>query len=209
MNRGQVGGVAAAVVTLWAVAATQVNAQTRHHCRDEAGHTFVLSRPCPSGTRTTAVSAGPAAPQYSPSPTARSATAQVRLPPETPEYHRYLSARCRSLDDTLRGGYAPNIRADVVEGMRREYARDCKDEERSAYSKLSSERREREQQRRDEEKTAQLAADASREQQARQAQQCAESRRIIANKRARTDLTDGEKNDLQRFEQVFRERCKR
>ncbi|MBU0893082.1 MAG: hypothetical protein KKH21_19655, partial [Gammaproteobacteria bacterium] len=63
--------------------------------------------------------------------------------------------------------------------------------------------------RRDNEKASQQAAQASREQEERAAQQCAESRRILANKRARTDLTEGEKNDLRRFEEAFLARCKR
>ncbi|MGM8960741.1 hypothetical protein ACTFEL_02140, partial [Campylobacter jejuni] len=69
-----------------------------------------------------------------------------------------------------------------------------------ARSRLSNERRSLDRQRREDEKSAQLAAQASQEQQRRHAEQCAESRRILAAKRARTDLTDGEKNDLQRFE---------
>ena len=56
---------------------------------------------------------------------------------------------------------------------------------------------------------AQLAEQASREQEARFAQQCAESRRILATKKARTDLTEGERNDLRRFEENFIARCKR
>ena len=38
-------------------------------------------------------------------------------------------------------------------------------------------------------------------------QQCAESRRILLAKRARTDLSQGEKDDLARFETNYRARC--
>ena len=93
--------------------------------------------------------------------------------------------------------------------MRREYRRDCRDEERDAYSRLSGDRSARERQRREDEKAALQEANAAREQEARFAQQCAESRRILTNKRARTDLTEGEKNDLRRFEEAFMARCKR
>ncbi|CAN7561711.1 hypothetical protein LJR038_001186 [Acidovorax sp. LjRoot38] len=184
-----------------------VQAQTRYHCRDDSGNTFVLSRPCPDGARTTAAVAGPAPAQYS-SPRYDSYS-PVRSSPETPDHHQYLSARCRALDENIRGAYGRGIKADVVEGMRREYRRDCREEEQDAYSRLSAERRHRDKQRREDEKSAQIAAQASREQQERHAQQCAESRRILTNKRARTDLTDGEKNDLRRFEEAFLERCKR
>ena len=61
-------------------------------------------------------------------------------------------------------------------------------------------------------KAKQQGADsaANRKEQERAAlreQQCAESRRILTNKKARTDLTQGEKDDLARFETNFRARC--
>ena len=185
---------------------SEVQAQTRYHCRDDRGNTFTLSRPCPEGSRTTAAVGGPAPAQYS-SP--RYDNTPVRSVPETPDHHQYMSARCRALDDNIRAGYSRRIKADVLEGMRREYRRDCREEEQDAQSRLSTERRTRDKERRDSEKASQQAAQASREQDERVAQQCAESRRILANKRARTDLTEGERNDLRRFEEAFLARCKR
>ncbi len=184
-----------------------VGAQTRYHCRDASGNSFVLSRPCPADTRTTAAVAGPV-PSYQ-SSYARSSPATVRVQPEAPAHHQYMSARCRSLDDNIRTAYSRRIAADVVAGMRREYQRDCRDQESEAYSQISSERRSREKERREEEKTAQLTEQANREQEERFLQQCAESRRILNAKRARTDLTEGERNDLRRFEENFIARCKR
>jgi len=208
-GRGCVGsrvlGILAVVVVAWGASAVQ--AQTRYHCRSESGTSFVSSRPCPEGTRTTAAVAGPAPAQNS-SPRSDSYS-PVRSAPEVPDHYQYLSARCRALDENVRGAYGRGIKADVVEGMRREYRRDCQEEESEAYSRLSSERRSRDTQRREEERSAQVAVQTSREQQERHAQQCAESRRILTNKRAKTDLTDGEKNDLRRFEEAFLERCKR
>jgi hypothetical protein len=200
----KLGGVAILLI-LWGGMA-EVQAQTRYHCRDDRGNTFTLSRPCPEGSRTTAAVAGPAPSQYSPP---RYSNTPVRSVPETPDHHQYMSARCRALDDNIRAGYSRGIKADVLEGMRREYRRDCREEEQDAHSRLSTERRTRERERRDNEKASQQAAQASREQEARVAQQCAESRRILANKRGRTDLTEGEKNDLRRFEEAFLTRCKR
>lgn len=186
---------------------SSVAAQTRYHCRDGNGNSFVLSRPCPADTRTTAAVAG-AVPSYS-SSSVYSAPTAVRVLPEAPAHHQYMTARCRSLDDNIRSAYSRRIAADVVAGMRREYERDCREQESEAYSQISSERRSRERERREEEKSAQLAEQASREQEARFAQQCAESRRILHAKRARTDLTEGERNDLRRFEENFIARCKR
>lgn len=201
--------VAGCALGVWMVmaAAPDVQAQTRYHCKDGGGNTYILSRPCPDGTRTTAAVAGPAPAQYSSQ--RYDSSSPVRLPSDTPEHYQYLSARCRALDENIRGAYGLGIKADVVEGMRREYRRDCREEEQDAHSRLSTERRNRDKQRREDEKSSQMAAQASREQQERQAQQCAESRRILASKSARTDLTDGEKNDLRRFEEAFLLRCKR
>ena len=195
------------VVVCSALWASGVGAQTRFHCRDSNGNSFVLSRPCPSDTRTTAAVAE-ALPSYQ-SSYSRSAPATVRVQPDAPSHHQYMSARCRSLDDNIRLAYSRRIAADVVAGMRREYERDCSEQERDAYSQISSERRSREKERREETKSAQLVEQASREQEARFAQQCAESRRILHAKRARTDLTEGERNDLRRFEENFIARCKR
>ena len=46
--------------SLWAGAAS---AQMSYHCRDSNGNNYVLSRPCPSDMRTTAVVGGLRAPQ--------------------------------------------------------------------------------------------------------------------------------------------------
>jgi len=195
------------VVVCGALWASGVAAQTRYHCRDANGNSFVLSRPCPSDTRTTAAVAGPV-PSYQ-SSYSRSSPVAVRVQSEAPAHHQYMSARCRSLDDNIRSAYSRRIAADVVAGMRREYERDCREQERDAYSQISSERRSRDKERREEEKSAQLVEQVSREQEERFLQQCAESRRILNAKRARTDLTEGERNDLRRFEENFIARCKR
>ena len=189
------------------LAASDVTAQTRYHCRDDSGNTFVLSRPCPSNTRTTAAVSGSAPSSYGRS--SNSYSTAVRVPTEEPEHYQYMSARCRSLDSGIRSAYSRGIKPDVVEGMRREYKRDCREQEEDAYSQLSNERREVKNQRREEEQSAQLVDQSQREQEQRFAEQCAESRRIIAAKRARTDLSAGERNELSRFEDAFLARCKR
>ncbi len=201
-------GIGLLLALCWCVMDAQ--AQTRYHCRDDRGNTYSLFRPCPEGTRTTAVVGGPAPsqPSYS-SSSSRYSTSPGRSVPDTPDHYQYMGARCRSLDENIRSAYSRGIKADVVDGMRREYRRDCRDEERDAYSRLSGDRSARERQRREDEKAALQEANAAREQEARFAQQCAESRRILTNKRARTDLTEGEKNDLRRFEEAFMARCKR
>lgn len=184
---------------------SSVGAQTRYHCRDSNGNSLVLSRPCPSEMRTTAVVSGSTSGSYGRS----HETTSVRPAPDVPEHHQYMSTRCRALDENMRSAYARGIKPDVVAGMRREYRRDCSEEEEAAYSQVSSERHSQRKQRQEEEKSARLEAQVSKEQDERFRQQCAESRRILTTKRARTDLTEGEKNDLRRFEEAFIARCKR
>lgn len=192
---------------LGALGASSVGAQTRYHCRDANGNDYSLSRPCPSGSTTRTVEAGPAQPTYSYSQPSRSTV--VRTAPDVPDHYSYMSGRCRSLDENIRNAYSRKIAPDVVQGMRNEYRRDCAQEERDASDRFYQERRDGDRQRRDEEKSAQMAAQSAREMDARQAQQCAESQRILNNKKARTDLTEGERADLKRFEEAFLARCKR
>jgi hypothetical protein len=159
-------------VALSFLGAEPVLAQTRYTCRDEGGAVYTLSRPCPKGMVTTAVSAGPV---------------------EQRSYRQESSAN--------------GAKYEVIAGMQREYRRDCSDEETEASSRYYKEQRESRRQRRDDERQQQEALQAGQEQDARRAQQCAESRRILAAKKARTDLTPGERNDLRRFEDNITARC--
>ena len=93
--------------------------------------------------------------------------------------------------------------------MRREFERDCREEESEASSRYYREQREARQQRRDEDRQAQQAQQASQADEARHSQQCAESRRILTLKKARTDLSEGERSDLRRFEDAYMARCGR
>ncbi|CAM3643843.1 hypothetical protein [Paracidovorax anthurii] len=187
-------------VSLWA--------QTRYSCRDSVGNTFTLSRPCPAGTVTTAVSAGP---QAVPSTTSQGyeAPPPVRTLSQGHEYEKYMGNRCRSLNDTIRSGHSRGLKHDVLSDLRREYERNCRDEESEAASRYGREQRDARQQRREAVQQAEMAARAEQESSARRAEQCAESRRILAVKRARTDLSEGEKKDLKRFEEAFASRCQR
>jgi len=195
------------LVLLGGLGASSAGAQTRYHCRDANGNNYSLTRPCLEGSTTRTVEAGPAQPSYSYSQPSRSTV--VRAAPDVPDHYSYMSGRCRALDENIRNAYSRKIAPDVVQGMRNEYRRDCAQEERDASDRFYQERRAGDRQRREEEKSAQMAAQSAREMDARQAQQCAESQRILNNKRARTDLTEGERADLKRFEEAFLARCKR
>lgn len=194
-----------ALVALYGATAPEASAQTRYTCRDEAGNTYTSWRACPQGMRTTSVSAGPAVSEYR---SERSTSRSVPSSP-APDHQQYMSERCRTLSDTLRAAYSRNIKADVQDGMRREFERDCRDEESEASSRYHREKREARQQQRDDERQAALAQQASQADEARRGQQCAESRRILTLKKARTDLSEGERSDLKRFEDAYLARCAR
>ncbi|ABM34598.1 hypothetical protein QRO11_03970 [Paracidovorax citrulli] len=198
------------VALLWAVLPS-ASAQLRYSCRDSMGNVFSLSRPCPAGTVTTAAAAGPLEPAVAPGPSRYEPPSPppLRTFPEANEYRKYMSAQCRTLQDAIRSGPARGLQSDVLYGLRREYERDCREEEQEASARFYREQREVRQQRREELRQAEAAELASRAEATRRAEQCTESRRILAAKRARTDLTDGEQKDLKRFEEVFATRCQR
>lgn len=192
--------------SLWAGAAS---AQMSYHCRDSNGSNFVLSRPCPSDMRTTAVVGGPAPSSGYSSSSSGSYRSSSRSSGDEPEHLQYMSGRCRSLYHAMRTASSRGLKYDAAEDLRREYRKECNEEEETAYSKLSSDRYTRKKEQREEEKSARLADQASRDREERFLQQCAESRRILHAKQARTDLSEGEKADLRRFEENFIARCKR
>jgi len=87
--------------------------------------------------------------------------------------------------------------------MQREYNRECAESESEASRRLSEDRSDQRKQLGD----ARANEKMEKERASMLAQQCAESKRILFSKRARTDLTDGEKADLRRFEENYRARC--
>ena len=127
--------------------------------------------------------------------------------PGEPEYFQYMSARCRSLQENLRSSRTHRLSQETMAGMRNEYNRDCKDEETAASSRYYREQRDASAQRRLHEREELREREGARQEDAKKAQQCAEARRILAVKKARTDLTPGELNDLRRFELNTAERC--
>lgn len=194
------------LVALGALTPSEAGAQTRYTCRDDNGNQYTTWRACPQGMKTTSVSAGPTVSEYRSSE--RAPSRSVPSSP-APDHQQYMSERCRTLSDTLRTAYSRNIKADVQSGMRREFERDCREEESDAASRLHKEQREARQQRREEDRQQQMAQQASEAEEARRGQQCAESRRILHFKKARTDLTEGERSDLKRFEDAYLARCAR
>jgi hypothetical protein len=192
-------------------------AQSRYTCADSGGNTYQSSQPCVGREvvqRYTCTNNGRTYASSQPCPssgpvfygsvaTTPSDEPRVSKLEQAPDTIKHLSPRCASLNDAIRTAPARGLKDDVISDLKREYREKCSDEESAAESKMSRERREAKQQRAEAEKAEQR----NRERTAIQQQQCGESKRILFTKRARTDLTDGEKADLQRFEDNYRSRC--
>lgn len=122
---------------------------------------------------------------------------------EAQEHLQYLGSRCSSLSEGIRTGPARGVKYEVTAELQRNYQRECAEDEREARTKLNAQRNDAANAKKS---SQQVAALDKQKTQARQ-QQCDESKRIIFNKKKRTDLSDGEQQDLQRFIQNFKERC--
>jgi hypothetical protein len=122
---------------------------------------------------------------------------------EAPAQLKYMSPRCSALNDALRTATARGLNYDTISKMRKDYQSECGEDEREASGRLAEEMRDRSMQKRQDK----LSDDRERQRTAMQQEQCGESRRILIAKRARTDLTEGQKDDLQRFEANYRARC--
>lgn len=170
--------------------------QVRYTCRTASGSVYFSDMPCgASGSGNAPVYYGPTErPQYTrPTPSVG----------EAPEYITYMSPRCSALHDALRTAPARGLDSRTQGEMRRNYQRECAEDESEARAKWSRERGEKRQMARSEEESQRRAQERTKLQQ----QQCDESKRILVTKRQRTDLTDGEKAELQRFEANYRARC--
>jgi hypothetical protein len=120
-----------------------------------------------------------------------------------PEHLTLMSPRCASLHDAMRTAPARGLKQPEMADMRREYNRDCADDESAAREKLSGMRAEKRQETRAAEQAKQQAAQQAR----MSAEMCGELKRVIKNKKMRTDLTSGEIGDLQRSEENYKARC--
>ncbi|WP_298925747.1 hypothetical protein [uncultured Ramlibacter sp.] len=202
--------LALAGLTGWGGAQAQI-----YNCRTSAGTNYQSARPCAATTGTQVYSnssssrngssSGSSVTYYGPTESDSRPRYQPPTPSvgEAPAHIRYMSPRCSSLHDALRTASARGLKHETVNEMRRGYQVECSEDEREAYTALSQERGEKNQQRRAE----QSANMAQKERTALQQQQCGESKRILVTKRARTDLNEGEKAELQRFEDNYRARC--
>jgi hypothetical protein len=170
-------------------------AQVRYTCRTANG-VYISDRPCGSD-------AGSPPVYYGPTEQPRTYTPPPPSVGQAPEYITYMSARCSGLHDALRTAPARGLDHQTQNEMRRNYQRECAEDEAEARNRWYKERGEKKQMARSE-------ADAARREQDRSKllqDQCGESKRILVTKRQRTDLTEGERAELARFEANYKARC--
>ncbi|MCJ0761781.1 hypothetical protein [Variovorax terrae] len=186
--------ICGALALLVAMAAAQ--AQSRYVCSNGRGGATVSDRPCNSGGM---VYYGPTegpgiAPRYE---------APIPKVGEAPAHLKYMSARCSSLHDAIRTAQVRGLKSETVAEMQKNYRRECAENESEASARLGQDRRDQLQQRGE----ARQAEKLERDRASLREQQCGESKRILVTKRARTDLTEGERNELKRFEDNYHARC--
>lgn len=172
--------------------AVGAQAQSRYTCSSN-GRTYQSTQPCPGGGLV----------YYGPATNQQSYEAPIPKVGQAPAHLKYLSPRCASLNDAIRTAPARGLKYDTIGQMRNEYSRECSESENEASAQMSQERGEKKQQTNEVKKAEKL----DKERASLREQQCGESKRILYSKRARTDLTEGEKAELRRFEENYHSRC--
>jgi hypothetical protein len=183
------------VLTAWL---GQVHGQT-YQCKRNNGTTYLTNKPCPP----------PGLVYYGPSETgtsSRSDTSYTRAQPAGQEL-KYLSPECSRLSEGIRTAAVRGVKYDAVQSSQKEFYEKCSEELSEARQKLNSEKNEKKMLEQEGKKTTQLQAALSKEDEARKFRQCAEMRGALANRKAKANPTDGEKNDITVFEQRYRDRC--
>ena len=118
-----------------------------------------------------------------------------------------MSPECSSLSEGIRTGPERGLKYDVIAQSQRDFDEKCRDNHSEAMKMLQTEKSEKKQAELVSKQSAQKAAAQSKEEHDRQLTQCAEMRKALANRRAKINISDGEKNDLLVFEQRFQSRC--
>lgn len=195
-------------VVLWIgsimLAAAGVPAAAQYRCAAPNGVIYQSSAPCRAAAPAPDKSRGGEGIRYY-GPVETESRYQQRLPSigEAPPQLKYMSPQCSGLHDALRTASARGLRYETIAKMRKDYQAECAEDESEARGRLSEEMRDKSKQKRE----AQVAQAQERDRTALQREQCGEFKRILVSKRARTDLTEGEKAELQRSETNYRARC--
>ena len=170
------------------------------NCTTSGGQGYTQDKPCPPAHKVQQYSpADPRPPSPEPGP--------PRAPEALPHHALLPSAACKDLSEALRTAVARGLGAEGVQNLNKEWRQRCLEEDAIARQRHEEQQQAERRQRDDKLRRADaLAAQARADLQARR-DRCAEMSRILAKRRERTDLSDGEQTDLQRFETSYRERC--
>ncbi|MES2946414.1 MAG: hypothetical protein V4772_26400 [Pseudomonadota bacterium] len=197
--------MAAFVFGLFTTGTSPVLAQAPYSCKGSGGRYVPSYSPCESGTASGMVYYPPAESRSSSSSYNQSQRYERPLPraQDAEPFVQYMGPMCAGLSDNIRTAASRGVSYERIGDMRREYNNKCEEEEQDARDRVYKAKGEKRL-----EKLEAMKSDKLDQERANiKAQQCGESKRILTNKKARTDLTDGEKMDLQRFEDNYRARC--
>lgn len=177
------------IAALLALSAPAAHAQQAvYHCSNAQGKVVMSDKPCADPASSKVVYA------------AEPGRVQVK---NEPDFWAFLNAECRTLVEAATRSVGGRYYVGSQRDARKEYSQRCQDNEKEAWERAREQKQAERQQRTDHKNAVQ----AKVQQSAALKQQCDEMLRILATKRRRTDLTPGERDDLQRFESSYRERC--
>ena len=178
-------GVAAAL----ALCVPAAQAQKVYRCKTSSGQVNLSDKPCADQASEQQV-------VYAAEP------GRVRVKDE-PAHWAYLNAECRTLLEAVHRPPAGRYYVQSQRDVRKEYQQRCQENETEAYARAREQRQADRQQR----EAIRGAETAQVQRSAAKKQQCEEMQRVLVAKRKRDDLTLGQKDDLQLFQQNYRERC--
>ena len=169
-------------------------ASAQYTCQLSNGNYVQSNRPCSNNAGLT---------YYPPVHTPAPSSTYIPKASPPPDYLQYMNPRCSAMNDAIRTSGVRGLNYQASAELQRNYQRECSDDESEARSRHSKEKGDA----RRAEKDAKQSAQAMQQQWQMAQQQCDESKRIIASKKRRTDLNEGERGELQRFEDNIRARC--
>jgi hypothetical protein len=175
----------------WIFTSHDALAQSRYSCT-VSGRTYQSTQPCPNNFG-----------NYSPTSTQPRSERQMPEIGHAPAHLTFLSPRCASLNDAIRTAPARGLKYDAIGQMQREYREQCAENESEAKVLMQQDIKFK----KEKLVEAKKAESMNKERSLIQQQECGESKRFLYGKRSRTDLTDGEKADLRRFEENYLSRC--
>ena len=185
---------------LASAAASSSARAAEYHCNGD-GVSWTSSKPCPGTQRSEvrALGGGSAtSPSYTPT--------YIPNLPKAPDYLPYMSVECAQLNDAIRTGPSRGLRAEPMAELQTDYRKRCSDDESAARRQFQEAEEDRKAQR----QGAVAAVKAEKARATQNNEQCYEMLRILHGKRQRVaSMNDGEKADLQRFEDNYKARCTR